>query len=239
MMSGLQLLTDPLMPKDLDWCMAHLEERSDEIYEDDALAMIEAVRRPIAMLLELEPKKVAVHRAESSVTPSSVIWQRCTLQLLGETPTCTPNGRFMLLCQLVFDALEVDSKGLDRGAAGSPGPEDKLIFIPRNLPHLKPNSGYRSPPVSPTSSPMGEPVTPDHQTQTPELGDLHPAADERIDAELRQLVRLLARIAVAEALGTADPGEAPDRMFRMTRRGRLLRLPSVCYHRRRRRPLSG
>ena len=57
MMSGLQLLTDPLMPKDLNWCMAHIEERSDERYEDDALAMIETVRHPIAMLLELEPKK--------------------------------------------------------------------------------------------------------------------------------------------------------------------------------------
>lgn len=30
---------------------------------------------------------------------------------------------------------------------------------------------------------------------------------ERADAAIRQLVRLLARIAVAEALGTADPGE--------------------------------
>ena len=37
----------------------------------------------------------------------------------------------------------------------------------------------------------------------------HPSGDERADAALRQFVRLLARIAVAEALGTAGSGEPP------------------------------
>ena len=113
MTSGLQLLTDPLMPKDRDWWMAHLEERSEETYEDDALAMIEAVRRPIAMLLELEPKRP--RGSPGREFRNSVIRDLAKVytDTLDEAPTCTPNGRFMLLCQLVFDALEVDSKGLE------------------------------------------------------------------------------------------------------------------------------
>jgi hypothetical protein len=102
MISGLQSLIDPLMPKDLDWCMAHLEERSDEIYEDNALAMIEAVRRPVAMLLGRSSRNFAIRDLG-----------RVYSDTFGEPPTCTPNGRFMLLCQLVLDALGVDSKGLE------------------------------------------------------------------------------------------------------------------------------
>ena len=82
-------------------------------YEDDALAMIETVRHPIAMLLELEPKKG--RGSPGREFRNSVIRDLAKVyaQMLGETPTCTPNGRFVLLCQLVFDALEVDSKGLE------------------------------------------------------------------------------------------------------------------------------
>jgi hypothetical protein len=54
---------------------------------------------------------------------------------------------------------------------------------------------------------MGEHVTSRPPEANSEASSQHPTADERIDAELRQLVRLLARIAAAEALGTADAGE--------------------------------
>lgn len=59
---------------------------------------------------------------------------------------------------------------------------------------------------------MSEPVTP-RPPSTPSGHSVPPASDdERADAALRRLVRLLARIAVAEEIGTADPGEqsAPD-----------------------------
>ena len=51
---------------------------------------------------------------------------------------------------------------------------------------------------------MGEHVTSGPPEATSGSSGHHPSGDERADAALRQLVRLLARIAVAEALGTAD-----------------------------------
>ena len=60
---------------------------------------------------------------------------------------------------------------------------------------------------------MSEPVTSGPPEANPGSSGHHPTADQRADAALRQLVRLLARIVVAEALGAADVGEqpAPDR----------------------------
>jgi hypothetical protein len=56
---------------------------------------------------------------------------------------------------------------------------------------------------------MSEPVTSRPPEANTEASSQHRKADERTDAALRQLVRLLARITVAEALATADPGEQP------------------------------
>jgi hypothetical protein len=56
---------------------------------------------------------------------------------------------------------------------------------------------------------MSEHVTSGPPEATSASPGHHPSGDERADAALRQLVRLLARIAVAEALGTADSGERP------------------------------
>jgi hypothetical protein len=93
--------------------MAHLEERCDEIYEDDALVAIEGVRRRITMLLELEPRRPRGPPGRSF--RNSVIRELAKVysDALGEPPTCTPNGRFMQLCQLVLDTLGVNSKGLE------------------------------------------------------------------------------------------------------------------------------
>jgi hypothetical protein len=54
---------------------------------------------------------------------------------------------------------------------------------------------------------MSEPVTSRPSAANPGSPGRHPTADERVDTALRELVRLLARIAVAEAHATADPGE--------------------------------
>ena len=57
---------------------------------------------------------------------------------------------------------------------------------------------------------MSEPVTSGPSEPIPDPPSHHPTADQRADAALRELVRLLARIVVAEALGAADVGEEPD-----------------------------
>ena len=58
---------------------------------------------------------------------------------------------------------------------------------------------------------MGEHVTSGPPEANSGSSGHQPAGDERAGTALRQLVRLLARIAVAEALGTAGSGEPPDR----------------------------
>ena len=58
---------------------------------------------------------------------------------------------------------------------------------------------------------MGEHVTSGPTEATSGSSGHHQSGDERADAAMRQLVRLLARIAVAEAFGTAGSGEPPDR----------------------------
>lgn len=56
---------------------------------------------------------------------------------------------------------------------------------------------------------MSEHVTSGPTEATGGTSGHHPSGDERADAALRQFVRLLARIAVAEAFGTAGSGEPP------------------------------
>jgi hypothetical protein len=50
----------------------------------------------------------------------------------------------------------------------------------------------------------GTSIPPEANTGSP---GHHPSGDERAEAALRQLVRLLARIAVVEAFGISDAGE--------------------------------
>ena len=113
MKSSLQKLIDPLMPVDREWCMAHEEERFDGISEDHALELIESVQRPMRMLLELVPQKP---RGSPGRTYRNAIIRELAKayeEVAGEIPTCTPTGRFVLLCQFTLGVLGVDDTGLE------------------------------------------------------------------------------------------------------------------------------
>ena len=108
-----QKMIEPLMPNEREWIMAHVDERFERISENYALAMIQCVLHPMRMLLELKPRKRRGSPGRSLRNAIIRELAEAYEEVVGEIPTSTPTGRFMLLCQLTLDALGVDNAGLE------------------------------------------------------------------------------------------------------------------------------
>ena len=108
-----QKMIEPLMPDEREWIMAHVDERFERISENYALAMIQCVLHPMRMLLELKPRKRRGSPGRSLRNAIIRELAEAYEEVVGEIPTSTPTGRFMLLCQLTLDALGVDNAGLE------------------------------------------------------------------------------------------------------------------------------
>lgn len=92
---------------------ACLQKERESVVSNFPLAVIESLQEAVDRLLALTPKQPKGSPGKSYRNAVIHALARAYEEIFDEAPTCSDNGRFIELCQHVFQALGMNDEGLE------------------------------------------------------------------------------------------------------------------------------